>query len=148
MNLDKKSLLVDAPGTATLREIEEAVAKEGLTLDVAPEETTLAAWLAKGAPGARDAFADPADHLLAGVTMTLANGRVLEVRPSPRRAVGPDLTALLTFPGTRVDRAWLRVHLRDAPEPSMGAPDVDRDPPLTDGESRLVDAILRELSGH
>jgi alkyldihydroxyacetonephosphate synthase len=148
VNVDRKSLLVEAPGTATLRDVEDALAKEGLTLGVGASAVyaTAAAWLASGAPGARNPFADPADHLVAGIAMTLANGASIDIRPSPRRAVGPDLVALVAFPGTRVDRVWLRAHVRDARVPSLPVPDVDRDPPLTAGESALVAAITRELA--
>ena len=36
---------------------------------------TVADWLARGAPGAPTAFLDPADHLVAGLTARLADGR-------------------------------------------------------------------------
>lgn len=146
--IDRESLLVDAPGSAALRDVEAVLEREGLTLGVGAAGifTTVTAWLTKGAPGAPDPFADPVDHLVAGITMTLPGGKVVDVRPSPRRAVGPDLVALMTFPGVRVDRAWLRVHRRDARRPSLPTPGFDRDAPLSEGESRLVDAILAQLS--
>ena len=89
--IDRTSLLVRVPGTATLASIEAVLAKEELTLACARAssmEMTVADWLASGAPGAKSVFADPADHLVAGLTATLTNGRRIEVHPAPRRAVG------------------------------------------------------------
>jgi alkyldihydroxyacetonephosphate synthase len=73
--------------------------------------------------------------------------RQLVIRPAPRRAVGPDLTAL--FVGAhdrfgRIDRAWMRVHLRGVPRPSTPF-DCDRDPPVSAGETALLDSIARNL---
>ena len=69
---------------------------DGLTLDATlpSPSPSLADWLAKGAAGSRDRWLDPADQLLAGLDATLTDGRQVVIRPAPRRAVGPDLTAL------------------------------------------------------
>lgn len=148
--IDRQSLLVDAPGTATLSSIEETIAVEGLTLglDAVPSNATVADWLAAGAPGSPSALGDPADHLLAGLTATLTNGRILEVSPGPRRAVGPDLVALLVGANDRfgrIDRAWLRVHLRSAAPVRIALPSYPLDPPLNEGESALLERIATEL---
>lgn len=150
--IDEKSLLVGIDAAeVTLGEAEREVAARGFTLGVAigaHEDTTIAEWLAQGAPGAPSLFADPADHLLAGLEGRLG-GKKLEVRPTPRRAVGPDLTALLVGTGGRlgtIERVWLRVHRRDARRPALPLPaGVDLDPAVTPEEQRLVDAITREL---
>ncbi len=65
----------------------------GLRRD-APAEP-LGAFLARGAPGARSKDDDPVDQLVAGLTVVLADGRILELRPAPRRAAGPDLVSAL-----------------------------------------------------
>jgi alkyldihydroxyacetonephosphate synthase len=68
--------------------------------------------VAAGLPGAPDAWLDPVDHVVAGFTARLASGAPLAVRPSPRRAVGPDLFALFQGAGGKagaVTSAWLRV---------------------------------------
>ena len=94
-------------------------------------------------------FADPADHVVAGLHATLPNGKKLEVRPGPRRAVGPDLTALALGTHDRlatVTHAWLRIHRLDARRPSLPLPDTDLDPPVTAAEARLVDAIHKSSS--
>ncbi|MDB4941924.1 MAG: hypothetical protein JWP97_1458 [Labilithrix sp.] len=143
--LDETSLLVEAPGTATLDDLERMLARRGYSLGLATARTeTVAAWLAAGAPGAASGFADPSDHLVAGLRATLVSGRTLEVRPGPRRAVGPDLAALLVGAQGRfgtVDHAWLRIHRAGARRPSLPLPRVPLDPPVSSAESRLLAAL-------
>jgi alkyldihydroxyacetonephosphate synthase len=153
LTIDRASLLVRVPGAVTLAQVEEALSLEGLTLGLGANmhdtSISIADWIARGAPGAPSPFADPADHLLAGLTATLANGRHLDIRPAPRRAVGPDLIALVFGARERfatLDRAWLRVHLKDAPRARPApVPAAAADAPLSAEESALVDAIVREL---
>jgi FAD/FMN-containing dehydrogenase len=62
--------------------------------------------------------------------------------------VGPDLTALFVGAGDRfgrIDRAWMRVHRRDATRPTAPAFELDRDPPVSEGERGLLDGIARVL---
>jgi alkyldihydroxyacetonephosphate synthase len=147
--IDRSSLLVRVPGAATLASIEQALAREGLTLGVAATDDAVGDWLARGAPGAPSSFADPADHLVAGLSATLANGSTLEVRPSPRRAVGPDLIALVIGANERfasLDHVWLRVHLAGARRVTLPIEELDLDPPVSNEEAGLLDAIARELA--
>ncbi len=148
--LDRESLLVHVPGSATLAAIEGRLAPEGLTLGLARvDDEPVGRWLARGAPGAPSALSDPADHLVAGLTATLTNGAVLEVRPSPRRAVGPDLVALCIGANDRfasVDHVWLRAHRKEAARVALPIDRLALDAPMTDGEARLLDAIARELA--
>ncbi len=150
--IDVASLLVEVTADRGLHALETELAARGFTLGVALADAgdgiAVGEWLAKGAPGAPSLFADPADHLLAGLEATLISGDRLEVRPGPRRAVGPDLTALLVGAQRRfgtIDRAWLRIHRRDARRPALPLPGGDLDPPLTDAETRLLDAIRSRL---
>src|SRR5262249_10913508 len=95
--VDAQSLLVEARGAARLGEIEGDLDKVGLSLQLgaqAPMDATVDAWIAEGAPGGPDPWLDPVDHLVAGFSATLRSGAVLETRPAPRRAVGPDLFSL------------------------------------------------------
>jgi alkyldihydroxyacetonephosphate synthase len=151
VHVDRTSLVAEVDAALTLAEVEDVLATSGLTLGLgaaAPRDATVADWLAEGARGARDPFRDPADHLVAGLDARLHDGRDLRVRPSPRRAVGPDLVAL--FVGTRgrfgtVTRAHLRVHLVDVPRadaPPFAPPDAGEP---SAGEHALLDAIAREL---
>ncbi len=147
--IDRTSLLVRVPGAATLAAIERALEREGLTLGVAATDDAVGDWLARGAPGAPSSSADPADHLVAGLTATLASGSTLEVRPSPRRAVGPDLIALVTGANERfasIDHVWLRVHLAGARRVTLTTEGLDLDPPVSNEEATLLDAIARELA--
>ena len=148
LEIDRVSMLVNVPGAVTILQFEKVLRAESLTLGVSLQDPSIAIgdWLAQGAPGAPSQFEDPADHLVAGLTATLSNGQRLEIRPSPRRAVGPDLTALVIGAGERfatVETAWLRVHrLGEARRLTpFAAPNV----PVNDGESALLEAIAREL---
>lgn len=147
MRLDDISLLLEVDGRETIADVEDLLTSKGLTLgfDVSAETAAMsvAEWIARGSPGAKSPFADPADHVLAGLTGTLGD-RTIDIRPGPRRAVGPDLVALFSGTGDRLGRvtkAWLRAHRREAARPQMDLPRIDLDPPMNEGESRLVDAI-------
>jgi alkyldihydroxyacetonephosphate synthase len=161
--IDRESLLADVDGRMPLRELERRLTEQGLTLDAGPladagmregrltpnEADDVAGWLARGAPGTRDRWLDPVDQVVAGLEATLAGERPLAIRCVPRRAVGPDLTAL--FVGAagrfgRIDRACLRVHPRGVPRPATAPFQVDRAPPLTPGEATLLEAIERALN--
>ncbi len=146
IEIDTASLLARIAGDVTLASAEAQLRREGLTLDLqgADGATTLAAWLAAGAPGTRDRWLDPADQLLAGLDATLADGQRISIRPTPRRAVGPDLTALFVGAQGRfgqVDRAFMRVHKLGVTRPSSAPTTFDRDPPVSPGERALLDAI-------
>jgi alkyldihydroxyacetonephosphate synthase len=108
----------------------------------------VAAWLAAGAPGARDRWSDPVDQLLAGLDARLTDGRELTIKPAPRRSVGPDLCSLFVGAGARfgtIERAWLRVHV-DGEKPVQSSPfAIDREPPVGGGEARLLEAMAYSL---
>jgi alkyldihydroxyacetonephosphate synthase len=150
VKIDRASLLALVEGTTTLGACEEALLAEGLTLglDAIDEALDVGTWLARGAHGARDPWSDPADHLVAGLDATLRDGKTLSIRPAPRRAVGPDLIALVVGMEARyaaVQRAWLRVHPVSVPRPSSHPLVADRNPPLTDEERALLDSIEQAL---
>jgi len=151
ITIDEHSLLAEVDGGTTLADVEDTLTAKGLTLaievnaELAP--LTVARWIADGMPGARSTFADPSDHVIAGLTGTIG-GKTLDIRPGPRRAVGPDLVALFAGTGDRlgrVVRVWLRVHRRDAVIPSLPLPGVDLDPPISDAEASLVERISERL---
>jgi len=148
--VDPRSLLVEVTGDTRLAEVEAALALQDLTLDLDPlPAATVAAWLAEGAPGARDPWLDPVDHLVAGFDARLTNGTELRVRPGPRRAVGPDLLAL--FFGARgrfgrITRAHLRAHKKGAVRPTTHPLVHPRDPDVTPQEAALLDALASELA--
>ena len=150
IELDRASMLVHAPGGARLGDVQARLAAEGLALCSAlPAEQTVAEWVAAGLPGAPDAWLDPVDHVVAGFTARLASGAPIAVRPSPRRAVGPDLFALFHGAGDRagvVTSAWLRVARASGADraslPRPLATSLDRDPPADDAETAWIDRAL------
>ena len=151
-SVDREAQLVHAAGSATLGEVEAALARAGLSLALgegAPAlTTTVAAWIAAGAPGAPDPWLDPVDHLAAGFTARLASGVDIEVRPSPRRAVGPDLFSLFLGAAERagvITSAVLRGRGPDRPRPLTTR--IDRDPPLDLTERAFVDRALEAAAG-
>lgn len=146
--LDRESLLLRVPGDARMQDVMRLLETEGLELPLesAPPDVTVAQWLARGAPGARGRFVDPADQLVAGATLRLKSGELIELRPAPRRSVGPDLFALVFGQDERfatVVHADLRVLYPNTACES--APFRASDPPLDDGERRLLDAIAAAL---
>lgn len=150
IDIDDVSLLVHVDGATTLDALEAALAPKGLTLGIEGHgASTVSAWLAAGAPGSASLFHDPADHLVAGITATLLNGERLTIAPAPRRAVGPDLVALIVGGHDRfakVDDVHLRVFRKDARlvrEPLPAG--VDLDPPPNAGEAKMLDAIAHAL---
>lgn len=146
-SIDRASLLAEVDGTTSMIDVESALLASDLTLDLdAPFEGSVAAWIAAGAPGSRSPWLDPADHLIAGFVAKLADGRELVLRPAPRRAVGPDLLALIFGTGGRfgeITSAWLRVHPRGVKRPAI--PFEHADPPVEAGERALWDAIAKAL---
>jgi alkyldihydroxyacetonephosphate synthase len=150
LEVDRESLLVRAEGHVLVAALEQRLRDTGLTLDVhVADAPALSDWLAQGAPGARDRWLDPADQLIAGLDASLWNGHAVRVRPAPRRAVGPDLTALFVGAGERfgrIERVWLRVHAVGATRPTSAPFRCDRDPPMNAGEKALLDALERQLN--
>lgn len=104
LELDETSLVLTAPAVARLDVVQAFLDARGYTLALAedaavPGGETVGSWLAVGAPGAADPWDDPVDHLVAGFVAELPDGRRFAVPKCPRRAAGPDLTAL--FVGAR-----------------------------------------------
>ena len=97
LSVDDTSHVAHVEGGALVPTIELELRRRSLTLGVegALPEESVSAWLARGAPGARDHADDPVDQLVAGLEAVLPDGREMDVRPAPRRAVGPDLVGAL-----------------------------------------------------
>jgi alkyldihydroxyacetonephosphate synthase len=149
--VDHASQTVHARGDATLAEVTRALSPAGLGLGLGegapPDNVTVASWLAAGAQGAPDPWVDPVDHLVAGFTARLPSGADLQVRPAPRRAVGPDLFSLFLGTGGRagtLTSAHLRGRGPSAARPS--ATRIERDPPVGEAEGAWIDRAL-EVAG-
>jgi alkyldihydroxyacetonephosphate synthase len=160
LSIDRKSLLVQASAETTLGSLERSLATTGLTLGLGTAldpRMTVATFLERGGPGAKSPWSDPSDHLVAGLTAVekkAPSGRAprrLDVRPAPRRAVGPDLISLVVGQGGRffeLQSAWLRVHPKTEIAAATKAATfvAPEEPPVNDAEARLLDAMSRELS--
>jgi alkyldihydroxyacetonephosphate synthase len=146
LELDQESLLVHVRANERFADVETALMRQGLTLDVSPGYAgTIGTWLATGALGARSAWLDPADHLVAGFTAVLPGRPTITIRPAPRRAIGPDLLALVLGIGSEahlpaLESVWLRVHRVGVARPACEAFRDDTEP-LTDDERSLYRAI-------
>ncbi|MBX3183292.1 MAG: FAD-binding oxidoreductase [Polyangiaceae bacterium] len=152
LGVSQEDCLITARGEARLAEVEAEVARRGLTLGLAPDtdlSISVADWLARGAPGARDAYSDPVEQRLAGFVARLPSGEQLGVRPTPRRAVGPDLSALLLGMDGQcleLEQATLTAHPRG--QRSRDLPFAGpRDPAVSTEERALVEHVARTVRG-
>jgi alkyldihydroxyacetonephosphate synthase len=101
---DEIAELVHAEGGISLAALGDEMRRRGRALPTRRElpADSLGAWLARGAPGARCHDDDPVEQLVAGLTLVLPSGEVLDLRPAPRRAVGPDLVSAVIGAGGRL----------------------------------------------
>ncbi len=161
LEIDETSLLAQAPATTKLSTIEDAARTLGLTLGLDSGshsgshsgsggvlEMTVGAYVDAGYPGSFDRWVDPVDHPLAGLVARLRDGRILVVRPGPRRAVGPDLVALVAGARGRFLTtlgAHLRLYKLGGLTPATAPLRLEREPPTSAGEKLLLDAIEHAL---
>jgi alkyldihydroxyacetonephosphate synthase len=149
-HVDPIAGLARAPGAMSVAHVERALRAEGRTLALegpAPEQS-VAAWIADGLPGMPDALGDPVDQRLAGFAARSADLRV-EIRPAPRRAAGPDPSALWLGAEGRVgtvEHAWLRAQSLHARPARPLAFNAERSPPVTPRERAAWDALVRAVN--
>lgn len=149
-SLDETSRLVEVDARLALGAVEALLSRSGFTLGLgldAPWTVSVAEWLARGLPGARDVWADPVSAQVAGFEAS-AGGVLARVRATPRRATGPDLLAL--FAGTHgqigeVQRVTLAASARSAVGPRVQAFHWDRDPALNAAETQAFEAVRRSI---
>lgn len=101
LDVDDSSRIIHVSGEALISDVEEEAKRHGWTLGFHESAATMPVgkWILAGAPGARDKENDPVDQWLAGIEVVLTDGRELQIKPAPRRAVGPDW--LTTMIGSR-----------------------------------------------
>jgi len=150
--LDELSLLADVDARLSLGAVEAMLARSSSTLglaDGAHWSLSVADWIARGLPGAPDAWDDPVRSRIAGFEATVS-GLHARVRATPRRATGPDLLSLFAGAHGRVgviERAQLALTKRGA-SPARAQPfDWDRDPPLSPAEDQVFELATRVLRG-
>jgi alkyldihydroxyacetonephosphate synthase len=150
-HVDPESGLADAPGDMRLAHVERALNAEGRTLGLtaAPPDLDVSAWIAAGQPGLRDPLEDPVEQRLAGFGARTAELRY-ELAPAPRRATGPDLSALWLGAEARVgavEHAWLRAHSLRRELKRKLPYRADRAPAVTASERQAWDAVVRRVNG-
>jgi alkyldihydroxyacetonephosphate synthase len=144
--LDAESGLVRAPGAMPLAALERELNAAGRTLGLtAVAPITVDEYVARGMPGAREPLEDPVAPRLAGFGASLPNGEVLSVRVTPRRATGPDSSALFVGAAGRVGRvkhAVLPAPERHVPEARRLEFDGEIAPAVTPAEEHAFERIL------
>jgi alkyldihydroxyacetonephosphate synthase len=148
--LDERSRVVEIDARLSLAAVESMLSRAGLGLGLAEGvdgSASIADWIARGFPGAPDAFWDPVATRVTGFEAS-AGGIQARVRAAPRRATGPDLLAL--FAGARgaigtVERVTLAVTARGTPLPRAQPFHWDRDPALSSAEQRAFELLQRAI---
>lgn len=97
LGVDVPSQLIHAQAGTPLVEVEEEARKHGWTFGLhrSVSGLTVGRWLDDGAPGRRDKANDPVDQFIAGLDVVLPDGTRMDLKPAPRRAVGPDLISAI-----------------------------------------------------
>jgi alkyldihydroxyacetonephosphate synthase len=153
--LDAESCLVELPGEWSLAAAREWLRVRGHELsllndrfdEIAP--LSVDTWVGLGQPGEPDSYSDPVRTRLAGFSATLSNGLCIRLPVAPRRAVGPDLSAL--FIGARgrlgrVDSATLYAPRQGSPAAVALSFVGERNPPLNASEASAWEAIAASLT--
>jgi FAD/FMN-containing dehydrogenase len=100
LEVDERSRLVHVEVGATLGTIQAQLETWGSSLMTAASPSlTVGEYLASGCAGARAVDDDPVSQAVAGLEAVALDGRLLRIRPAPRRAVGPDLIGAILASG-------------------------------------------------
>lgn len=137
LDVDAPSNLVHAEVGATLEDVERVIAPTGRALvTAAPKTLTLGEYLATGCAGAPSPDDDPVTQAVAGLEAVTPDGRRLDLRPAPRRAIGPDLIGGISKSGWSL-AIPLSVHLTVRPKRVLH-PVAHRFDRRTDAEGALA----------
>jgi FAD/FMN-containing dehydrogenase len=121
LELDERSRLVHVEVGTSIDAVESELSARGSSLMTAASPSlTVGEYLASGCAGARSVDDDPVSQAVAGLEAVALDGRVLRIRPAPRRAVGPDLINAILASGWSI-AIPLSVHLVARPLRSLHA---------------------------
>lgn len=98
VDLDLQSLLVTVQPGVTGPQLAEALRAQNLMLGHEPQShdiSSVGGWVATKACGQLSARYGGIEDLVAGLEAVLPGGRVVNSKTTPRRSVGPDVTALM-----------------------------------------------------
>ena len=95
--VDEESLVVEVQAGIRGDRLEGALGQRGLTLGHYPQSLAISSvggWIAARSAGQASAGYGAIEDLVLGLTVVLADGGILRLRPVPRSAAGPDLRRL------------------------------------------------------
>jgi len=153
--LDRVSGLVSLPGSLRVDSAEQWLQARGHSLHLCPDdwaavrELSVDAWIAEGMRGVPDRFDDPVGTRLAGFSAVLTNGRRFESKAAPRRAVGPDLSALLLGARSafgRIESAWVGALPLDAKRAPITSFTRHFEAELHESEGLALERLRRALN--
>ncbi|MEN0070815.1 MAG: FAD-binding oxidoreductase [Propionicimonas sp.] len=92
--INERNMTVTATASMNGGDLEDALAGRGLTLGHSPQSlyrSSVGGWLATLATGQFSSMYGGIEDLVTGYTVVLATGETVELKASPRAAMGPDL---------------------------------------------------------
>lgn len=109
---DETSALVHVLGSMSLVTLEREAQLKSLTLALQNDvpNVTVGEWIASGLALTEPFSDDPVRQRIAGVSIETPHGELIDIRPAPRRAVGPDWIGAVVGTGEtlgRVRSVWL-----------------------------------------
>lgn len=142
--VDAVSGIASFRGETPLTEIEASAQKRGFTLGLSEVPSlSLSDFIDRGLPGFPDPFSDPVRGFVCGIDARGARAR-FRLLPAPRRAVGPDLSALCVGAGGEIARtlgASLALVRSEAAARSRAAPKVALSADESTAWQRVVSAF-------
>jgi alkyldihydroxyacetonephosphate synthase len=147
--IDVISGIATFPAATPLPEIEAAAQRHGLSLGLSgpvPSQL-LGRFIAEGLPGAPDPFLDPVRGYVCGLEARGASA-AFRLLPAPRRATGPDLSALCLGARDEIARAErVSLALLRASQEAKGRASAKVPESLSAGERDAWQRLVQGFSG-